>query len=485
MIFSTFSVHYSEYLCIFAIRNFNISIMATTFVLLNKEAKGTVPLYIRIQHPAPKINIRVKTDLSVPAEKWRLDRNGAAWANYIKSETGAHVNTKIEQIRNAVDSRLKEGQVLTSDDVKKICNDIIYREEREEQLRQEEAKRRAEEEAKRMTLSKYIDQYVKDIFSGARQTERGNNFAHGTAKTFRESMTVWKTFQKETQTIYDFNDIDITVYFKYTEWMKNRHYSINTIGKHIANLKSILRCAESEGYNQNQKFKDKRFKGTRVEVDSIYLTKEDLEKFCAVDLSKMPVGYQQARDIFLVGCWTSQRVSDYNNISRDAIQSYTKRAIVDVPDPEHPGKIKAEIQTREVMYINIRQHKTGAKVAVPCSSELKTILERYNYQMPHLADQVINRYIKEIGKMAGIDEMIEMVETKGGNKTTVKYEKYKLIHSHTARRTGATLMYLAGMDVYDIMKITGHSSPNMLKKYIKADQLEVVDKIIDKYNYFD
>ena len=70
--------------------------MATTFVLLNKEAKGTVPLYIRIQHPAPKINIRVKTDLSVPAEKWRLDRNGAAWANYIKSETGALVNTKME-----------------------------------------------------------------------------------------------------------------------------------------------------------------------------------------------------------------------------------------------------------------------------------------------------------------------------------------------------------------------------------------------------
>ena len=27
------------------------------------------------------------------------------------------------------------------------------------------------------------------------------------------------------------------------------------------------------------------------------------------------------------------------------------------------------------------------------------------------------------------------------------------------------------------MKITGHSSPMMLKKYIKADQLEVVSKI--------
>ena len=35
------------------------------------------------------------------------------------------------------------------------------------------------------------------------------------------------------------------------------------------------------------------------------------------------------------------------------------------------------------------------------------------------------------------------------------------------------------------MKITGHSSPMMLKKYIKADQLEVVSKITDKNRYFD
>lgn len=459
--------------------------MATTFIVRTDKTKGNVPLHVRVQYSTPKINLRLKTPLIVPIEKWNLSRSGAAWANYAQSETGSFVVMKMEQIRNAVDSRIRDGKVITAKDLEKICNEIIYREERDEQLRQEEARRLAEAEAKRMTLSKYIDLYIKEIFSGARQTDKGSNFAYGTAKSLRESMTVWKTFQKETHKTYDFDDIDMPLYFKYTEWMKARNYAINTVGKHIKNLKSILRCAESEGYNQNQKFKDKRFKGTRVEVDSIYLTKEDLEKFCAVDLSKMPVGYQQARDIFLVGCWTAQRVSDYNNISRDAIQSYTKRTIVDVPDPENPGQTKPEIQVREVMYINIRQHKTGAKVAVPCSSELKNILERYNYQMPHLADQVINRYIKEIGKMAGLTEMVEMVETKGGTKTTVKYEKYKLIHSHTARRTGATLMYLAGMDVYDIMKITGHSSPNMLKKYIKADQLEVVDKIIDKYNYFD
>lgn len=101
------------------------------------------------------------------------------------------------------------------------------------------------------------------------------------------------------------------------------------------------------------------------------------------------------------------------------------------------------------------------------------------------ACQNINDNIKEVAKMAGLTEMVTIVETKGGVPKRVKYPKYELVHTHTARRTGATLMYLSGMDIYDIMKITGHSTPAMLKKYIKADELEVVDKIMDKYDYFD
>ncbi|MDO4736069.1 MAG: tyrosine-type recombinase/integrase, partial [Bacteroidia bacterium] len=62
--------------------------------------------------------------------------------------------------------------------------------------------------------------------------------------------------------------------------------------------------------------------------------------------------------------------------------------------------------------------------------------------------------------------------------------KWKLIQTHTARRTGATLMYLSGMDVYDICKITGHSSVKTLERYIKASELETVRKITQEYDYF-
>lgn len=201
------------------------------------------------------------------------------------------------------------------------------------------------------------------------------------------------------------------------------------------------------------------------------------------DLSDLGPGYEIARDIFMVGVWTAQRVSDYNNISKKDINTYTRKYIVEEEDPNTKEKIEKVVR-EEVTYINIRQQKTGTKVAIPCSTELKMILEKYDYQMPHLEDQVINRYIKEVAKKAGICQLVEIETTKGGTPAKTRIEKHQLIHTHTARRTGATLMYLSGMDVYDIMKITGHSSPAMLKKYIKADQLQVVEKIMSKYNYF-
>ena len=40
------------------------------------------------------------------------------------------------------------------------------------------------------------------------------------------------------------------------------------------------------------------------------------------------------------------------------------------------------------------------------------------------------------------------------------------------------------LEIKDAINTTGHSTPVMLKKYIKADELEVVDKIMEKYDYF-
>ena len=100
--------------------------MSTTFTLLKKEAKGIVPLYIRIQSSNPKVNIRVKTNLLVPAEKWLLDRNGVAFANFLKTDEGSKLNKKIIKIQDAINYKLESGVELSINQVKEICDNIIY-----------------------------------------------------------------------------------------------------------------------------------------------------------------------------------------------------------------------------------------------------------------------------------------------------------------------------------------------------------------------
>ena len=151
------------------------------------------------------------------------------------------------------------------------------------------------------------------------------------------------------------------------------------------------------------------------------------------------------------------------------------------PDSDETRTIVVE---EDIRLIHITQKKTGKKVVIPCSPELLKILEKYDYNVPHLADQKINEYIKVVAERAGLDELIKIDKVVGGKKVTERVPKYKLVHTHTARRTGATLMYLSGMDIFDIMKITGHSSLITLKKYIKADELEVADKIAGEASFF-
>ena len=461
---------------------------------INKD--GLAQIFISIQDRKSKTHIRQATGLYINASIWEKRNDEKALDRYSRNEDVMRILNSATEIRRTIDGLFKNGTVLNANEVRELVRGIVYREEMEkERQEKEEAERLAAEKAK-ITLVQFIDKYVTEIKSGARQTEKGTNFSPNTVRSVKQALVQFQRFCKHKKTEYNFGDIDMQIYHDFTSYLKTEikdrkgnvlkeAYNVNTTGKCIRTLKNILSIAESEGLHSNSIWKDKKFKGTRIETDSIYLTREDLDKIMKADLSKYGVGHDQARDIFMVGVWTAQRVSDYNYISKEQIYTHTKRWIEDVPDPENPGKTKAEIRTKEIMYISLIQKKTGAQVSIPVSSELKGILEKYDYSLPHLEDQVINRYLKDICKEAGLTESVEILETKGGTPVRNRYPKWDLVHTHTARRTGATLMYLSGMDLYDIMKITGHTTPVMLKKYIKADKLDIIEKITDKYNYFD
>ena len=455
--------------------------MGASFFIRTNAKSGPATLFVRLQSVRQGINIRLATPIQVDIREWSNSRKSRiAWQNFLSNHLD--ISMKLSRMKKELEATELREYPATRDEVLKIINDIYY----EEQIQSEkERSEEAEAEANgRMTLRKFINQFRRDIASGARLTDRNTVYAKGTVYAISQACERLRKYERHIHHILDFDEIDLKFYSDYTAYLNSQGYSINTTGKCIKVLKQIMALSEAEGYHHNSKYKDKRFKGTRIDVDSIYLTREELDRIDAVDLSGMPEDFAIARDIFMVGVWTAQRISDYNNIHRDEIQSVPMRQIIEDPDPEHPGKTITKVLDKEVKVINITQQKTGTKVSVPCSPSLLKILEKYNDDIPRLPDQLINDNIKEIARLAGIIEPVCVTVTKGGRHVKEMVPKYKLVLSHTARRTGATLMYLSGMDIYDIMKITGHTTPVMLKKYIKADTLEVVHKIMTKYNYF-
>lgn len=411
--------------------------MATTFFLRTKRKRGYAPVSIRVQSSVLKVNIRQSTNLMVSIQKWNLSRSSRNFRNFLYSPEGYVLFEKLEEIRLTIDKKLKNGVRVSAVQVRQIVQEVVYREQVNNR--------------QHMTLNEYIALYQEQAEQGVRKTQKGTSFSPGTIKSIRLARRQLETFQVKSGRVYDFNDIDYgfrTMFLSYLYGEKK--YNVNTAAKCINTLVTIMGAAEAEGHHNNTKCLSRQFRAKRKDVDNIYLTKEELTAMMNADISHLTRMHEMARDIFMVGVYTGQRVSDYNNISTENI----------ITSPEGEN------------FIRVRQKKTGTMVSIPVKEELKQILIKYNYRLPHMAEQSINSCIKEVAKAAGIDEPVSVETTVGGVMRMETRPKYAMVQSHTARRTAATLMYLAGMDVFNICAVTGHSSIAMLKKYIKADEID-------------
>lgn len=300
-----------------------------------------------------------------------------------------------------------------------------------------------------ISLNEYISIYIKDMKSGKRMTSNKLLYSPGTIKNKVSFKSEFDKFQKDIGKVFNYDDITIDLYNDFVNYFNEKQYSPNTTGKHIKTLKEIMSASREEGLHNNFQTTLKAFKILSYEPDTIYLTRKEISLIESIDLSKKKE-LDICRDVFLVGVYIAQRFSDYHRINETNLISLEN------------GK-KA---------IKLTQQKTNAKVVIPCSIELINILKKYNYQLPKVTSQLLNENIKIVCRMAKITQKIEHTQTKGALIVNDKIEKYKLVSTHTARRTGATLMYLEGIDVLAIMKITGHKTEKEFKKYIRVGEEE-------------
>ena len=117
---------------------------------------------------------------------------------------------------------------------------------------------------------------------------------------------------------------------------------------------------------------------------------------------------------------------------------------------------------------HLRQQKTKNITQIPLNKYAISILAKYpDYELPVISNQKMNKYIKELCELAGIDETITIVKYRGNKRIEETKKKFEVVGTHTARRTFITLSLRKGMKPEVIMKITGHKSYKMFQKYLK------------------
>lgn len=85
----------------------------------------------------------------------------------------------------------------------------------------------------------------------------------------------------------------------------------------------------------------------------------------------------------------------------------------------------------------------------------------------------MNQYLEDVGKeIPLLKTEVEKHFTNADEKKKVKFKKWELLTTHTARRGFATNEFLEGAPTLTIMAITGHKTEKAFLKYIKLSSAD-------------
>lgn len=458
-------------------------------IIARGSKDGTVNLYARI-YKRGVINNAVALGVTLTDGDWIFIETVLKNATESQKQ-GSTISIRdmlaqnLWTIKNGLDAMLESGNV-DRNELKKYVNTILRHERIVEVERQKAEVEERKKEEQRVTLTQWIDTFISQCESGERlKRKSAKQITPGTIKSYRGTQAQLEKYQVVRYRIIDFDDITLDFYDDWKRFFlqkkdakgKPRPYSPNTIGRHVKNLKIFLYAAKDMKLTTRDDFESARFSADSQDVESVYLTDERVQQMYETDFEdeatvnhlmrlapsdkerdvmkdqltrRTPKLLNEAKDIFVVGCLTGQRVSDYKRISKDMI-----RTLSDEND-----------------YIYLQQEKTDKWIYIPLDIRVRAILQKYGGRLPHIYDQDLNERIKVIGRLLGWRENAGIKELHGTMEVPTQKKFYECIKTHTARRTFATNAYKRKISLSSIMVITGHSSEKMLRKYLKLDSEE-------------
>ena len=443
-----------------------------------KQTEGKAYLYtsVRCGSVVERFNLLIQVDVKKWIEASKTERKKA---NFLDSMNYAQ---KIQEIEKGI-KVLRKYHKCTKEEVDKLIENIVLHEVREDMVKREETKSKLESE-RRKKFKEYAQNYVKELECGERRTIKNKLYAEGTIQHWRQVVSKVLDFHKKYP--FSWDEINQALINRFITYLENDDLNKTSIQKLMKDFKKLIKDAEIEGVHENFRARNLNYTIEVRERDKsteVYLTTEELRGLYDMKLSGVE---EKVRDVFLIGCFIGQRVSDYGRIEPDWFST----------------------TTNGVKVINIQQKKTGNEVCIPIvGNQLETLLEKYNYCVPKICEVEIDRTIKDICERLSVfipslavkektilkkhEKHALYTNKEGGRKLFEINEKgecikpkWAMVASHTARRTCITNMYLArksdGTPKYTIgemMQVSGHKTETQFRGYIKCSLNEYAEMV--------
>ncbi|VDR33881.1 site-specific tyrosine recombinase XerC [Alistipes sp. cv1] len=416
-----------------------------TFSLERRKKNGipivnNVPIRMRVTYARNRIEFTTGYRIDVAkwdGEKQRV-RNGCS--NKLK-QTAADINADLNDYYTTIQTIFKEFEV----------QDIIPE---PEQLKEAFSARFENDTDKSLAGTGFFtafDEFVK---------EEGN-LNNWTNSTYIKFQTIRNHFEEFNSFLsFDYFDepglMEFISYLRDIKGMRN-----STVMKNLSFLKWFLRWAFRKGYSDSRAFDGFKPKLRTTQKKVIFLTWDELTKLREYQIPESKQYLERVRDVFLFTCFTGLRYSDAYNLKHSDIKGDR---------------------------IEITTIKTADSLTIELNDHSRAILEKYKgvvfeggKALPVISNQKMNDYLKELCRLAEIDEPIRETYYKGNERIDEVTPKCELLGTHAGRRTFICNALSLGIPAQVVMKWTGHSDYKAMKPYIDiADEIKA--NAMSKFN---
>ena len=244
-------------------------------------------------------------------------------------------------------------------------------------------------------------------------------------RSTKENLLTTITVLQEFRPGLDFKDITYTFLRDFEVHLKEKGNSVNTVAKHMRQLRTLVNEAINQGYIPSDAYPFRKYKIKQEKGRKEFLTPDELKRLENLDVDKK---LRHVLDAFLFCCYTGLRFSDFCQLS-----------------PANFIKINGK------RWLHFTSVKTGVELRLPLhllfEGKALAVLERYD---------IITDFAK-IGPNSEANKYLAQLATLARIRKHITY--------HTARHTCATLLVHQGVPITTVQKLLGHTSVRTTEVY--------------------